>query len=66
MVSKTCQYKHVTSSFSTKHMADVPDVDVKLQARNTSYSIRGRLSFSVGLEDINIEAKCFLRFVLLR
>ena len=37
-------------------MADVPDVDVKQQARNRSYSIRGRLSFSVGLEDINVEA----------
>ena len=59
MVSKTCQYKHVTSSFSTKHMADVPDVDVKMQARNRSYSIRGRLSFSVGLKHIDFAAKAF-------
>ena len=26
-----------TSSFATKHMADVPDVDVKMEARNGSY-----------------------------
>ncbi|CAH3120289.1 unnamed protein product [Pocillopora meandrina] len=26
-----------TSSFATKYMADVPDVDVKMQARNGSY-----------------------------
>ena len=26
-----------TSSFATKHMADVPDVDVKMQARNGNY-----------------------------
>ena len=27
-----------TSAFSTKYMTDVPDVDVKIQARNGSYT----------------------------